>query len=90
MTDSQLSPAVITVGEELVWGELANVNQQWMLQWLKEQDQPAGIAMTLPDHQDTIAKWLRELHKEFYLIFLILFLSMLISLPLFYLVVVFR
>ena len=65
MTDSQLSPAVITVGEELVWGELANGNQQWMLQWLKEQDQPAGIAMTLPDHQDTIAKWLRELHKEF-------------------------
>ena len=66
MTISKLSPAVITVGEELVWGELANANQQWMLQWLKEQDQPAGIAMTLPDHQDTIAKWLRNLYKEFY------------------------
>ena len=67
MTDSQMSPAVITVGEELVWGELANGNQQWMLQWLKEQDQPAGIAMTLPDHQDTIAKWLKELTKNFVL-----------------------
>ena len=66
MTESHLSPAVITVGEELVWGELANGNQQWMLQWLKEQDQPAGIAITLPDHQDTIAKWLMELHKEFH------------------------
>jgi molybdopterin-biosynthesis enzyme MoeA-like protein len=66
MSELRLSPAVITVGDELVWGELANGNQQWILQWLKEQNQPAGIAMTLPDVQDTIAKWLRDLHKEFH------------------------
>lgn len=58
-------PAVVTVGDELALGELINGNQQWMLQWLKELGQPAGIAVTLPDQLPIIAHWLDQLRQEF-------------------------
>jgi molybdenum cofactor synthesis domain-containing protein len=59
------APAVVTVGDELILGELANGNLQWMLQWLKEQGQPAGTAITLPDHVEVIGNWLRKLREDY-------------------------
>ncbi len=56
-------PAVVTVGDELLFGERQNENQQWLLCYLFEQGFPAGIAMVLPDDVQVIASHLKELKR---------------------------
>lgn len=56
-----LNPAVITVGNELTFGERRNGNQEWLCQQLFALGFPATVVMSLPDEQDVIAHWIRTL-----------------------------
>ena len=53
-----IKPAVVTVGDELLFGERGNDNQAWLLRLLRERAYPAEVAMVLPDSVPVIAKWL--------------------------------
>ncbi len=55
------SPVVITVGDELVFGEQQNTNQQWLASALWQKGIPAKLSLVLPDNIDTIAQWIRYL-----------------------------
>ncbi len=59
-----IRPAVVTVGDELMFGERPNDNQQWLLEALQERGHPAELALTLPDAVAIIAVWLRTLLRE--------------------------
>jgi molybdenum cofactor synthesis domain-containing protein len=62
-----LQPAVVTVGDELIFGEHQNQNQRWLLQLLWEKGHPARVAITLPDAVEIIAFWLRQfLQAQYY------------------------
>ena len=64
---SRLRPAVVTVGDELILGELQNANnQEWMFQLFQHHHCPAEIGLTLPDELKVIARWIRELKKRNY------------------------
>jgi molybdopterin-biosynthesis enzyme MoeA-like protein len=54
----RIKPAVLTVGDELLFGERSNDNQTWLLRFLRERANPAEVAMVLPDSVPVIAKWL--------------------------------
>lgn len=54
-------PAVVTVGDELLFGERENGNQTWLLQRLHALGQPAEVALSLPDDPGTIAHWIAAL-----------------------------
>jgi molybdopterin-biosynthesis enzyme MoeA-like protein len=56
-----IKPAVVTVGDELLFGERSNENQTWLLQLLRERAHPAETAMVLPDSVADIGKWLKTL-----------------------------
>jgi molybdopterin-biosynthesis enzyme MoeA-like protein len=60
-TGIRFKPAVVTVGDELVFGERSNDNQQWLLQTLQERGCPAELALILPDSIAIIAAWLQTL-----------------------------
>jgi molybdopterin-biosynthesis enzyme MoeA-like protein len=62
MSDKQ--PAVVTVGDELLYGERDNNNQQWMLQRLQSLGQPARFAISLPDSVTAISEGLRWLQSQ--------------------------
>ncbi|MGK5092954.1 molybdopterin-binding protein [Deltaproteobacteria bacterium TL4] len=59
-----INPAVVTVGDELILGELENNNLYWMFQLFQSQHCPADLAVTLPDKTTTIATWLRQLRDS--------------------------
>jgi molybdopterin-biosynthesis enzyme MoeA-like protein len=62
-----IQPAVVTVGDELIFGEHQNQNQRWLLQLLCEKGYPACAAITLPDAVQIIALWLRQfLQAQYY------------------------
>ena len=62
-----IQPAVVTVGDELIFGEHQNQNQCWLLQRLWDKGYPARVAITLPDAVDIIAFWLRQvLQAQYY------------------------
>ena len=56
-----IKPAVVTVGDELLFGERSNENQTWLLQLLRERAHPAEVAIVLPDSVFDIGKWLKIL-----------------------------
>jgi molybdopterin-biosynthesis enzyme MoeA-like protein len=56
-----IKPVVVTVGDELVFGERPNDNQQWLLATLQERGCPAELALTLPDSSAIISEWLQTL-----------------------------
>lgn len=54
-------PAVVTVGDELVYGEREDGNRQWLLERLRALGQPAEVALSLPDDVGAIAHWITAL-----------------------------
>jgi molybdopterin-biosynthesis enzyme MoeA-like protein len=60
-TDQAIKPAVVTVGDELIFGERADDNKRWLLDVLQQRGHCAEVAMTLPDSVVTITKWLQTL-----------------------------
>ena len=56
--------AVVTVGDELIFGERSNQNSEWMLAWLQKQNRPARIALSLADDPEIIALWLKQLRAQ--------------------------
>jgi molybdopterin-biosynthesis enzyme MoeA-like protein len=56
-----LKPGVVTVGDELVFGERGNDNEKWLLGFLRERGYPAVAALCLPDDVSAIAFWVRAL-----------------------------
>lgn len=56
-----IRPAVVTVGDELIFGERINANEKWLLHLLWERGYPAQIAFSLPDDVHAIASWIRRL-----------------------------
>ncbi|MEJ5300874.1 MAG: molybdopterin-binding protein [Thermodesulforhabdaceae bacterium] len=60
-TGSMLKPAVVTVGNEIIWGERPDDNRLWMLNELRLQGLSANIAVSLPDDEEIIGQWIGEL-----------------------------
>ena len=58
---TSVKPAIVTVGDELLFGERVNDNQKWLLRLLWERGYPAHMALSLPDDVHIIALWLRQL-----------------------------
>jgi molybdopterin-biosynthesis enzyme MoeA-like protein len=54
-------PAVVTVGDELLYGERENGNQRWLLSRLQTLGHPAELALSLPDDLGAIAHWIAAL-----------------------------
>lgn len=59
--NAKFKPAVVTVGDELMFGERSNTNQVWMLKILWQRGIPANIALSLPDSVSEIAGWIKRL-----------------------------
>ncbi len=53
-------PVIVTVGDELVFGEQANDNQTWLLQLFTNAGSPPVAALSLPDITGTIGTWLQH------------------------------
>ncbi len=54
-------PAVVTVGQEVLYGERANDNLLWLLQVFVRFAEPAAAAMVLPDDEAAIGEGIRWL-----------------------------
>lgn len=61
-----LRPVVITVGNELIYGERSDDNRIWMLAKLQEAGIAAHLALTLPDDEHEISRWIRILKTYSY------------------------
>lgn len=61
--DKTIKPAVVTVGNELTFGERRNGNQEWLCQQLFVRGIPAQAVMSLPDDVDVISHWIRQLKQ---------------------------
>jgi len=57
--------AVITVGDELLVGEITDTNATWLCQRLAEQGASVGRVVTVPDDVDDIAATVADLHDGF-------------------------
>jgi len=57
-------PAVITVGDELLFAERENGNQATLLRALYERGYPAAVSLSLPDEVATIARWIGALVRD--------------------------
>jgi molybdenum cofactor synthesis domain-containing protein len=57
--------AVITVGDELLAGETENTNATWLAGELAERGATVSRLLTIPDHRETIARYVREWSGEF-------------------------
>ncbi len=64
--EQPLQPAVVTVGNELIYGERSNANQNWLLKRLWECGIPARIALSLTDDKAQIAAEIRHLKSAGY------------------------
>jgi len=53
-----LKVAVVNVGDEILYGEMSNANQRWMLEALQQRGLPARVALSLPDDAAAIARWI--------------------------------
>lgn len=58
---STLKPAVVTVGNELTFGERRNGNQEWLCQQFFNRGSPAAIVLSLPDDIAIISHWIKHL-----------------------------
>ncbi len=61
--NENLKPAVVTVGNELTFGERRNGNQEWLCQEFFKRGAPAQIVLSLPDDIATISHWIRHLKE---------------------------
>lgn len=59
-------PAVITVGQEVLYGERPNDNLLWLLRTFERFGIPAAVAMVLPDDESAIAEHLAFLMGKGY------------------------
>lgn len=59
----QTHSAIVTVGDELVLGERSNENAQWMSNQLKHHQRLPAVVLSLPDHIEIIAYWLKQLQN---------------------------
>ncbi len=59
-----IRPVVITVGNELVYGERNDTNKAWMFSYLYRVGMPAEIGMTLPDNEREIGQWIRVFKEK--------------------------
>ncbi len=57
----RLRPAVVTVGDEILYAERGNDNQSWLLRRLWELGAPATLALCVGDDADDIAATVRAL-----------------------------
>lgn len=64
--ETVFQPAVITVGNELVYGERRNDNQAWLLTRLWENGIPARLALSLGDDEAQIGVEIRHLKSANY------------------------
>ncbi len=58
-----IKPAVITVGNELIYGERTDTNKSWMFSYLYKAGIPAEMGVTLPDDEEEIGRWIRVLKE---------------------------
>jgi len=63
-TGNRVGPAVVTVGDELLFGERENGNQRWLLERLHTFGHPAEVALSLPDDLGAIAHWVATLSQR--------------------------
>lgn len=57
---------VITVGNEIIRGERSDDNRLWMLKELNIRNMPAEIALSLPDDENIIGRWIEVLLGDNY------------------------
>ena len=57
---------IITVGDELVLGEIKNGNQDFMARALREAGLPASVAITVSDDPGDISTWIKILLNDGY------------------------
>jgi molybdopterin-biosynthesis enzyme MoeA-like protein len=55
---------VVTVGDELLFGERDDGNRRWLLERLHRRGHPAEVALSLPDDLEAIAHWLAALKRR--------------------------
>lgn len=61
-----MKPAVVTVGNELIYGERSDDNRTWMLSILRDRGITACVAMSLPDDENEIGLWIGMLKEKGY------------------------
>ena len=66
MDSKRIYPAVVTAGDELLFGERNNDNQNWILKFLSKKGWPAKIALSLPDDVDIISFWIKKIYESSY------------------------
>ncbi len=57
-------PAVVTVGQEVLYGERTNDNQLWLLRAFVRFGVPAAVAVVLPDDEHSIGEGIRWLVSQ--------------------------
>lgn len=62
----EIKPAVITVGNEILFGERTDDNRLWMLTELKSLGIPAEVSLSLPDDEAVIGQWIALLVNNHY------------------------
>lgn len=60
----EIQPAVVCVGDELILGEFANSNMQWMCQRLWQTGHKVGLGLCLPDEVEVIASWVKRARED--------------------------
>ena len=61
ISGNKFKPAVVTVGNEIIWGERSDDNRAWMLRELRLRGIPAQMALSLPDDEEIIGEWIASL-----------------------------
>lgn len=64
LQSQEVNPAVVTVGDEILYGERQNLNQEWLLSTLWSLGFPATVAMMLPDDQHLIGSSIKQLKER--------------------------
>ncbi|MAG00866.1 MAG: hypothetical protein CL388_06615 [Acidiferrobacteraceae bacterium] len=60
----EVNPAVVTVGDEILYGERRNLNQEWLLSTLWNLGCPATTAVMLPDDESSISSSIKRLKEQ--------------------------
>ncbi|MCX7822268.1 MAG: competence/damage-inducible protein A [Syntrophobacterales bacterium] len=62
----RIRPVVVTIGNEIIFGERMDDNRLWMLGELKARDMPAEATLSLPDDENVIGHWVSFLSSNHY------------------------
>ena len=57
--------AILTVGEEVLAGDVENTNASWVARQVTARGASVPRMLTLPDDRELIVRWVREFHDEF-------------------------